>query len=108
MDYFRIVEVGATFFYLVGLAMVFQKADEPWLYAIIPIINMITLIRIAGQPWWVILALLIPFVNIYAYWMIVSGLGDGFSKGLGFKIGLMFLPPIFMPWLGFDKSSYRG
>lgn len=36
-------------------------------------------------------------------------LSKSFGKGVGFTIGLLFLPFIFMPILGFDKSiKYIG
>lgn len=45
----------------------------------------------------------IPFVGniVMGYFM-----AKAFGKGQGFMIGLMFLPFIFVPMLGFDDSRY--
>ncbi len=42
-------------------------------------------------------------------WVIVSlDLAKSFGRGTGFAIGLIFLPFIFAPILGFGSDTYRG
>jgi uncharacterized membrane protein YoaK (UPF0700 family) len=93
---------------IVALWFLFEKAGEPGWAAIIPIYNYLIAIKIAGKPWWWILLLLIPIANLVFYIMILNGLSKNFGKGSGFTVGLFFLRFIFLPILGFGKSTYSG
>ena len=53
---------------IVALWFMFEKAQEPGWAAIIPIYNYLIAIKIAGKPWWFLLLMIIPVVNIdYLY-----------------------------------------
>ena len=66
------------------------------------------LLEIIGKPWWWILLLLIPGVNlIFGIWMF-NLLSISFGKTEGFTVGLVLLPFIFLPILGFGDDQYRG
>jgi hypothetical protein len=92
----------------VGLWFLFKKADEPGWASIIPVYNLLMVIKVAGKPWWYILLLLIPIVNIVIAILILNGLSKGFGKGGWFTVGLFFLRFIFIPILGFGKAPYTG
>ena len=51
-------------FVLVALWKVYVKAGKPGWAAIIPIYNILVLLEIVGKPWWWLLLMFIPFVNI--------------------------------------------
>jgi hypothetical protein len=88
--------------------MIFTKAGEAGWKSIIPIYNIIVILKIVGREWWWILLMLIPIVNIFV-WIIVSlDLAKSFGRGTGFGIGLAFLSPIFGLILGFGSDTYRG
>ena len=93
---------------IAGWWQIFTKAGEAGWKAIIPIYNIIVLLKIVGrETWWVIL-LLIPIVN-FVVWIIVGvDLAKSFGRGTGFGIGLAFLGFIFAPILGFGSDTYRG
>jgi hypothetical protein len=93
---------------IVGAWYMFEKAGEPGWAAIIPIYNYLIAIKIAGKPWWYILLLLVPIVNIVILIITLNGLSKNFGKGAGFTVGLFFLRWIFIPILGFGKSVYTG
>ncbi len=93
---------------IVALWFVLEKAGEPGWAAIIPIYNYLMVIKIAGKPWWFILLMLIPIVNLVIYIIILNGLSKNFGKDEGFTVGLFFLRFIFLPILGFGKSTYSG
>ncbi|MEI7724898.1 MAG: DUF5684 domain-containing protein [Bacteroidota bacterium] len=93
---------------VVGAWMMFQKAGEPGWAAIIPIYNYLIAIKIAGLPWWYLLLMLIPVVNLVIYIIILNGLAKNFGKGTGFTVGLFFLRFIFIPILGFGNAVYSG
>ena len=87
---------------------IFTKAGKPGWAAIIPIYNIVVLCEIVGKPaWWVIL-FLIPVLNaIFAIW-VTNLLSKSFGKGVGYTIGLLLLPFIFYPILGFGDAKYQG
>lgn len=92
----------------VALWFVFTKAGEPGWAAIIPVYNLLIAIKIAGKPWWYILLLLIPIVNIVIGIMILHGISKSFGKGGWYTVGLIFFKTIFLAILGFGKAVYNG
>jgi hypothetical protein len=93
---------------IVGMWKTFEKAGKPGWAAIIPIYNMIVLLEIIGRPIWWFILLLIPCVNIIIGIMVYSDLSKCFGKGIGYTLGLLFLPFIFFPLLGFSDAKYQG
>lgn len=87
---------------------VFAKAGQPGWAFIIPIYNVIVLLRIVGRPLWWIVLLLIPFVNFIVAILVYIDLAKSFGKGVGFALGLIFLGPIFIAILGFGSAQYVG
>lgn len=87
---------------------VFVKAGKPGWAAIIPIYNIIVLLEIVGRPLWWLILLIIPFVNIIAFIVVAIDTAKSFGKGVGFAIGLLLLPFIFYPILGFGDAKYVG
>lgn len=90
-----------------GIWKVFEKAGEPGWAAIIPIYNVIVLLKIAGKPVWWIILLLIPLVNFIVSILVSIEVAKRFGKGAGFGIGLALLPFIFYPVLGFGDARYN-
>jgi hypothetical protein len=90
---------------IAGWWKMFTKAGKPGWDSIIPIYNTIVLIDIAGKPlWWIILCF-IPFVTIVILIMVLAGVSRNFGRGVGTTLGLIFLPLIFYPMLGFGSAS---
>ncbi len=84
----------------------YVKAGEPGWAALVPVYNMIVMMKIAGKPeWWVIL-LFIPIANFIAAIIMYFGLARNFGRSDGFAVGLIFLPYIFLLILGFGSSRY--
>jgi len=99
----------------IGMWKVFTKAGQPGWAVLIPIYNIILLLRIAGLPWyWVFtpLIVVIPFLGwiVYLAWVvwIHHRISTRFGQGIGFTIGLTLLAPIFWLILGFGDSKYVG
>jgi hypothetical protein len=91
-----------------GWWMIFTKAGEEGWKAIIPIYNFIVLMKIIGREWWWVVLALIPIVGL-VIWIIVSlDLAKSFDRGTGFAIGLILLPFVFAPILGFGSDAYKG
>lgn len=87
---------------------IFTKAGKPGWAAIIPIYNMIVLLEIIGKPWWWILLMLIPIVNIVILVMAYHQLSLSFGKDAGFTVGLILLGIVFFPLLAFGEARYLG
>src|SRR5262245_48025627 len=90
----------ALLFYIT-LWKLFSKAGEPGWAAIVPIYQLIVLLKISSMPWWWI------FLFCIAQFIIPFKLAANFGKSTGFAVGLLFLPFIFGPMLAFGSASYR-
>lgn len=92
----------------ISIWKIFTKAGKPGWASIIPIYNTVVILEIAKKPvWWVIL-MFIPFVNILIWFIVLNEVSKAFGKGVGFTLGLIFLPFIFYPILGFGSAQYTG
>ena len=91
---------------IAGMWMVFTKADKPGWAAIIPIYNIYTLVKVSDNDWWWLLAFFIPLLNIVAIVKIHLDLAGEFDQGIGFAAGLVLLPFVFYPLLGFGEYRY--
>src|SRR3984893_6365125 len=87
---------------------VFSKAGQPGWAAIIPIYNFYVMCKVAGRPGWWLLLMLIPFVNFIIAIILNVDISKRFGKGVGFAIGMIILPFIFWPILGFGSAQYEG
>ena len=99
-------EIALLVLLFAGMWRVFQKAGKPGWAAIIPIYNIIVLLEITGKPLWWIVLYFIPFVNLVVVVLVSIELAKRFGKGVAFAIGLVFLPFIFYPILGFGDARY--
>ena len=93
---------------LISMWKIFTKAGKPGWAAIIPIYNMIVMLQIIKKPEWWVIFMFIPFVNIIVGLVVLVQFAQTFGKGAGFTLGLIFLPFIFYPILGFGKSTYTA
>lgn len=90
---------------LAGFWKIFTKAGKPGWAAIIPFYNIIILLEITGKPLWWFILMLIPGLNFILLAFILT---PKFGKGVGFALGLIFLPFIFYPMLGFGSAQYNA
>jgi Family of unknown function (DUF5684) len=105
---FRKIWLAFVVLMIAALWKIFSKAGQPGWAAIIPIVNTYFVCKVAGRPgWWVIL-MFIPFVNFIIGIILCIDIAKSFGKGVGFGIGLILLPVIFFPILGFGSARYQG
>jgi hypothetical protein len=105
---FWIFEIAFTILMIAAWWKIFTKAGQPGWACIIPIYNLYVWCKIVGRPWWWILLMLIPFVNLIIAIILIIDLAKSFGKGVGFGIGLLLLAVIFFPILGFGSAQYQG
>ena len=103
-----LISLAFVVFMIASLWKVFTKAGQPGWTAIIPIYNVFVMLQIIGKPWWWLIGFLIPFVNFIVMILVAVELAKVFGKGIGFAIGLIFLPFIFYPILAFGDATYTA
>lgn len=111
MEISPIFMIGILAFAVVMIAaqwVLFSKAGKPGWYSIIPILNIVAFVDIAGKPWYWIIGLFIPFVSLIVGVLLLHGLSTNFGKGAGYTIGLLFLSPVFLLLLAFGDAEYVG
>jgi hypothetical protein len=87
--------------------VIFTKAGKPGWACIIPFYNMWVLVEICKKsPVWFVL-MFIPCVNIIVALLLQVELAKVFGKGVGYALGLIFLPVIFLPLLAFGDAQYQ-
>ena len=92
---------------VVALWRVFAKAGWPGIPAIIPIVKMFILVKIAGYSAWLGLLYFIPIANLVLAIIVAIKVGERFGKGGAFSFFLLFLFP-FIGYLilGFGDARY--
>ncbi|MCP5106243.1 MAG: signal peptidase I [bacterium] len=115
MDEFAAMGAGIMVFYLaiiifmlISMWKVFEKAGQPGWAVIIPIYNIIVLLKIAKKELWWIILLFIPFVNIIILILVYIAVAENFGKSQLFGLGLAFFGIIFFPILAFGDAKYVG
>jgi len=106
---------GLSIFYIVILVViiaslwkVFAKMGQPGWSGIIPILNYVIIARLSGKDWWFGLLVLVPCIGFIFAIILLNELSKLFGQGVGFTIGLVLLPFIFLPILAFGQYQYNG
>ncbi|MBT2484912.1 MULTISPECIES: DUF5684 domain-containing protein [unclassified Microbacterium] len=102
--------VALVFYILVAVSLwkVFTKAGYPGILALIPLVNLVVLVRISGMSGWFALLYLIPVVNFVFGIIVAFKLGERFGKGGFFSFFLLVLfPYIGYLIIGFGDARYR-
>ena len=102
-----VVYIAVIAFVIAGMWKTFAKAGQPGWTAIIPILNLLVLIRIAGREWWWLLLMLIPCVSIVIFAIVALDVARRFGRTTAFGVGLWLLSPIFLLILGFGDSEFQ-
>jgi uncharacterized membrane protein YoaK (UPF0700 family) len=105
---FMLIWLALSVAVIAGFWKTFTKAGEPGWAVLVPIYNVIVLLKIAGKPAWWFLLFIIPVVNLVIGIMVAIAVAENFGKSTGFGIGLALLPFVFYPMLGFGDAVYQG
>jgi Family of unknown function (DUF5684) len=101
-----LVFIAVLVFEIAAVWFVFSKADQPGWAVIIPFYNHYTLLRVVGRPGWWLIIFYIPVIDFFVWIIVAFDLARSFDRGTAFAIGLIFLPFIFLPILGFGPARY--
>ena len=103
--------LGSLLGYLITVIIlwrIFTKAGRPGWLAIIPIVNTIVLIQVAGYSGWFILLVWIPIVGWVLGIIFAIGLARNFGKGGAFGFFLLWLFSLIGGLiLAFGSAEYR-
>ncbi len=103
-----IIYLAIVILLIASMWKIFEKAGQPGWASIVPIYNYLVHLKIIGKPWYWILLLFVPIYGIVIAITAVNLLSKSFGKDVGFTLGLIFLPFIFYPILGFGDAQYKG
>ena len=103
-----IIWLAVAIFLVASLWKVFTKAGRPGWGSLIPIYNTYLMLKIAGKPGWWLILFFIPLVNLIIGIIMMLGIAENFGKGAGFAVGLILIPIVFIPILGFGDARYIG
>lgn len=95
---------------IISMWIVYEKGGQPGWASLVPYYNMWVLAGIGDKPGWLGIVCcfsgMIPFVGpvvaLVIWAVILIGVAKAFDRGVGFGIGLTFLPYIFFPILAFS------
>ena len=93
---------------IAGLWKTFEKAGQKGWFALIPFLNTYILIKLAGREGWWLILFFIPCVSIVVGFIVLIDVAAKFGKSVAYGVGLVLLPFIFFPMLGFGDAEYGG
>lgn len=93
---------------LAALWRIFRKAGEPGWASLVPLYNLIVLLRITGVSVWQIIYLFIPPLQVVLLVTLAFALSHSFQKNLLYAFAMIFFFPILVPVLAFGNACYLG
>lgn len=105
MDYKWIINIILIVSLLIGLYKIFEKAGRKGWEALIPGYNLYVWLVIVDKPWWWLILLLIPGVNVIMYLILVWLTLRNFEEEnpLKLTIGVIF-SFFYLPYVGFSAE----
>lgn len=105
---FAVVMAAVFALMIASMWKVFVKAGQPGWAALVPVYNLIVLLKITGKPMWWLAMFCVPLANFAVIVMIMINLAKCFGKGTGFGVGLLVFGFVFFPILAFGDAQYQS
>jgi serine/threonine protein kinase len=90
-----------------GAWKAYSKAGLPGWGCLIPIYNLVLLMRLGGKPGWWAIWLFVPYLNLVIYTLVTFEIAKNFGKGVAYTLGLLLCPPLFYAMLGLGHAQYN-
>lgn len=87
---------------------IYQKAGKQGWECIVPFYSYYVMYDFCLGNGWLFLLQFVPCANIIAMFVLYYKLCTCFGKGVGFYLGVLFLPIVFLPILAFGNAQYLG
>lgn len=97
-----LLEATCVVGFVAGVWRTFAKAGRPGWAVLVPVYNLVTWARVAGGdsvP--LLMFLLVPPINVVILGLLSVRIARRFGRGVPFGLGLLLLPIVFYPLLGF-------
>ena len=92
---------------MLGGSRIFKRAAKSEKMAVIPILNLFTMLEVADISTFFGILLFVPVANVVVLVIMSYKLGTVFKTSTLFKLGLVVLPVIFYPALAFSNYQYK-
>lgn len=99
------IVAGLVVYFVYGYfaAQVLERCGRNAWWGYVPVLNLIALTQAAGlSAWWV---LTVPITAPILHIVVWMNIGRRLNRGLGFSLGLVFLPVLFLPILIWRPQS---
>lgn len=106
LELIGLILVVCTLIIVTAIGSIFEECKKKGYLAMIPIVNVMVLLRITVLPRWWIFPLLIPGLNIYYIYRIFLNLSIGFGREKSFALKILLLPFVYLPLLAY-YSKYE-
>ena len=103
-----LISTVATVLVLISWWKIFVKYGKKGWESLIVGYNTVIKLEMTEQPIWYYFLFLIPIVNIFLLFKLNILIAKSFGKGVGFGVGLVLLPIVFLPILAFSKAEFVG
>jgi hypothetical protein len=100
-----IISLIISIFMIIARRKVFQKANLPGRWILIPFYNLYLKFKLWGRPWLRFLWIFFPPVLLILMIILNFDIAKKFKKHRTFWLGLWLLPIVFIPILAFDKNN---
>jgi len=104
--FFMLIPLATVAVQIIATWKIFQKAGKEGWESIVPFYNMYILYEITWGNGLLFLLLFVPLGNLVITVATTFKLAKVFNQELGFGFGLLFLPVVFYPLLGFGDAEY--
>lgn len=108
MEITLIIYIAIIVLIIAGYWKMFEKAGVKGWMAIIPILNLYVLVKMAGKSGWWLLLFLIPIVNFVVVFIVYIDIAHRFDRSTGFGVGMTLLGFIFVPMIGFGDAAWTA
>ena len=103
---FSLIYWGILILWISSVWKIYEKSGYHGGTCLIPFKNLFIYTKIINKPWWWCVFFCIPYVNIIFIILGYHFLSKRFGKNTWFTLGLIVLPFVFSPILGFGESKY--
>lgn len=101
-----LIALAAVVFYVICWWKLYAKAGRPGWAIFVPVYCWIELFNIMWGNGVYFLFMLIPGINVLVAILSIQKFSEAYGHGLGYTLGLVFFPFVYIPVLAFGRSKH--